>query len=59
MSFVDLRSIVIYSELKKFRTVEMKSDKKEGNSKEGDSISNVNSTPIKSFGRNCIRQSIW
>ena len=58
-SFADLRSIVIYSELKKFQTIEMKSDKKEHNSKECDSISNVRPPPIKSFGRNWIRQSNW
>jgi hypothetical protein len=58
-SFADLRSIVVYSELKKFWTIEMKSDKKERNSKEGDSISNLTSPPIKSFGGNCIRQPNW
>jgi hypothetical protein len=58
-SFADLRSIVTYSELKNFRTIEMKSDKKKRNSKESDSISSVKSPPITSFGRNCIRESIW
>jgi hypothetical protein len=52
MNLVHLRSIVIYSELKKFRTVEMKTDKKERNSKKSDSVSNVKSTPIGSFGGN-------
>ena len=51
-SFADLRSIVIYSKLKKVWTIEMKGDKKERNSKESDSISNVRSPPIKSFNRN-------
>jgi hypothetical protein len=37
----------------------MKSDKKERNSKESDSTSEVRSPPIKSFGRNCIGQSNW
>ena len=56
---MDLRSIVIYSELKKIRTIEMKSDKKERNSKKGDSTSNLKSSPIKYFGRNSMRQSNW
>ena len=56
---MDLRSIVIYAELKKFWTIEMKSDKKECNSKEGDGISNLMLPPIKSFGRNCIQRSDW
>jgi len=56
---VDLRSIVIYSELKKIRTIEMESDKKECNSKKGNSTSNLKSSPIKYFGRNSMRQSNW
>jgi len=32
----------------------MKGDKKKGNSKESDSISNLRSDPIESFGRNCV-----
>jgi hypothetical protein len=56
---VDLRSIVIYSELKNIHTIEMKSDKKERNSKKGDSTSNLKSSPIKCFARNCMRRSNW
>ena len=57
---MDLRSIVIYSELKKIRTIEMDSDKKkERNSKKGDGTSNLKSSPIKCFGRNSMRQSNW
>ena len=56
---MDLRSIVIYSELKKIHTIEMKSDKKERNSKKGNSTSNLTSSPIKCFCRNCMRRLNW
>jgi hypothetical protein len=53
-SFTDLRSIVIYSELKHFWTIEMKSNNEKCKSKQKDSVSNLRLPPIASFGGNCM-----